>query len=237
MKQNKMKKFIITVAGEAHLPYVPDVEKALLEASKVKGTGLAKRSHEYLASKIREGKAVIALSDEGEFAGFCYIESWGHEKFVANSGLIVPEKFRGNGLAMRIKEEAFKLSRKTFPGARMFGLTTSLAVMKINSALGYKPVTFSELTDDDEFWKGCQSCSYYDILFRTNRTHCLCTAMLFDPEKDGKGRSLRKKKPAGKTNDRKAKSRKNNSGKNNSGKKIGIPFLSRNGEKINKNIL
>lgn len=188
-----MEKFIISVAGEKHVTYVPDVEKALLEASRVKGTGLAKRSKEYLSDKIREGKAVIALTREGDFAGFCYIESWGHEKFVANSGLIVLDKFRGHGLAMMIKEEAFKLSRKIFPGAKMFGLTTSLAVMKINSAIGYKPVTFNQLTDDNEFWKGCQSCAYYDILFRTNRTHCLCTAMLYDPEKEENGSKGKKK--------------------------------------------
>lgn len=192
-----MEKFIIRVAGQQDLKYVPDIENSLLEASRVKGTGLAKRSQEYLTEKIREGKAVIALTGRGDFAGFCYIESWGHERFVANSGLIVLEQYRGNGLAMRIKNEAFRLSRKLFPGAKMFGLTTSLAVMKINSALGYKPVTFSELTDDDQFWKGCQSCSYYDILFRTNRTHCLCTAMLYDPGKE-KGRKRAKKKLAAK---------------------------------------
>jgi hypothetical protein len=187
-----MEKFLITEAGKDHLNYVPDIEKAIEEAAKVKGTGLAKRSAEYLSEKIREGKAIIAVTDNGDFAGFCYIESWGHEKFVANSGLIVLEKYRGYGLAMKIKARAFRLSRKVFPGAKMFGLTTSLAVMKINSALGYKPVTFSELTDDDEFWKGCHSCAYYDILFRTNRTHCLCTAMLYDPAKDKSG-SLRGK--------------------------------------------
>jgi hypothetical protein len=181
-----MSSFKITVADKNHLSHVPDIEKALIAASHVKGTGLAKRSQEYISSKINEGKAVIAVSPEGEFAGFCYIESWGHEKFVANSGLIVLDKFRGKGLAMRIKAEAFKLSRKLFPGAKMFGLTTSLAVMKINSALGYNPVTLSELTSDDEFWKGCHSCAYYDVLFRTNRTHCLCTAMLYDPDKAGK---------------------------------------------------
>lgn len=182
-----MEKFMITEAGKDHLNYVPDIQKALEEAASVKGTGLAKRSAEYLTEKIREGKAIIAVTDSGDFAGFCYIESWGHEKFVANSGLIVLEKYRGYGLAMKIKDRAFRLSRKVFPGAKMFGLTTSLAVMKINSALGYKPVTFSELTDDDQFWKGCHSCAYYDILFRTNRTHCLCTAMLYDPEKKKSG--------------------------------------------------
>jgi len=187
-----MEKFVITEAGKDHLNYVPDIQKAIEEAAKVKGTGLAKRSAEYLTEKIREGKAIIAVTDSGDFAGFCYVESWGHEKFVANSGLIVLEKYRGYGLAMKIKARAFRLSRKVFPGAKMFGLTTSLAVMKINSALGYKPVTFSELTDDDEFWKGCHSCAYYDILFRTNRTHCLCTAMLYDPAKNKSG-SLRDK--------------------------------------------
>jgi hypothetical protein len=182
-----MEKIIITEAGNEHLKFVPDIEKAIQEAAQVKGTGLAKRSAAYLTEKISEGKAIIAFTESGDFAGFCYIESWGHEKFVANSGLIVLEQYRGYGLAMKIKARAFRLSRKVFPGAKMFGLTTSLAVMKINSALGYKPVTFSELTDDDEFWKGCHSCAYYDILFRTNRTHCLCTAMLYDPVKDKPG--------------------------------------------------
>jgi len=221
-----MKKFIITVAGEEHINYVQDVEDAILEASKVKGTGLAKRSKEYLSAKIKEGKAVIALSEEGEFAGFCYVESWGHEKFLANSGLIVMERFRGNGLAMKIKEEAFKLSRQVFPAAKIFGLTTSLAVMKINSELGYKPVTFSELTDDDDFWKGCQSCAYYDILFRTNRTHCLCTAMLYDPEKEETGRGIRKK-----SSSRGKHSSKKNGRKPLARKKLEIPFLNGNGKR------
>ena len=96
------------------------------------------------------------------------------------------DEFRGHGLAKAIKAEAFKLSRKKFPDAKIFGLTTGLAVMKINSELGYKPVTFSELTDDEEFWKGCQSCVNYDILQRTQRKHCLCTGMLYDPAKDYK---------------------------------------------------
>lgn len=182
----------VKIAGPEYLKYVPEIEKAIFQASKVKGTGLARRSKEYLSSKILEGKAVIAVTQGGDFAGFCYIESWGHMKFVANSGLIVLEEFRGNGLAMRIKKEAFKLSVKLFPEAKIFGLTTSLAVMKINSALGYKPVTFSELTDDEDFWKGCQSCAYYDVLFRTNRMHCLCTGMLYDPKKEKKERLVKR---------------------------------------------
>lgn len=171
----------ITIASAAHLSYVPEIEQALLIASQQKGTGIAVRSKDYLTDKIDQGKAVIALNGEGKWAGFCYIESWGHNKYVANSGLIVSPDFRGIGLAHEIKKRAFDLSAKLFPGAKLFGLTTSLAVMKINSGLGYKPVTFSELTDDDQFWKGCETCPYYDILVRTKRDDCLCTAMIMDP--------------------------------------------------------
>ena len=158
-----------------------------MEASAAaRGTGIAKRSPDYIEQKIDEGKAVIAITDQNEWVGFCYIETWGNKKFVANSGLIVVDKFRGSGLARRIKRKAFNLSRQRYPNAKIFGLTTGLAVMKINSELGYKPVTFSELTDDEAFWKGCESCVNYDILQHTNRRHCLCTGMLYDPEKEEK---------------------------------------------------
>jgi len=187
-----MNNIMITVASPIHLNYVPDVEAALIDAAGNKGNGIAIRSQAYLKDKILEGKSIIAYSKDGRWAGFCYIESWGHNKFVANSGLIVSSEFRGLGLAGEIKRKALELSGKLFPGAKLFGLTTSLAVMKINSELGYKPVTISELTDDEEFWKGCQTCAYYDILVRTKRTHCLCTAMLMDPDEkkkvNGKGR-------------------------------------------------
>jgi hypothetical protein len=171
----------IMVARESHLFYVQTILETIEAAAKVRGTGIAKRSPDYVKQKILEGKAIIAITTTDEFAGFCYIESWGNKKFVANSGLIVVDKFRGHGLAKRIKRKAFDLSRERFPDAKIFGLTTGLAVMKINSELGYKPVTFSELTDDEAFWKGCESCINYDILQRTNRRMCLCTGMLYDP--------------------------------------------------------
>jgi hypothetical protein len=170
----------VLVADESHLKYVDEINDTIQRASEERGTGIARRTYEYIAGKIIEGKAIIAL-DGGKFAGFCYVESWGHNKFVANSGLIVVKEYRGAGLAKEIKKKAFYLSRKKFPDAKIFGLTTGLPVMKINSELGYKPVTFSELTDDQDFWKGCQSCVNYDILIRTQRSKCLCTAMIFDP--------------------------------------------------------
>ncbi|PTN08561.1 GNAT family N-acetyltransferase [Mangrovibacterium marinum] len=185
----------VVVADDSHLKYVSTINDTIDAASKERGTGIARRTDEYIISKISEGKAIIALAGE-TFAGFCYVESWGHNRFVANSGLIVVKEYRGGGLAREIKKKAFELSRKKFPDAKIFGLTTGLAVMKINHELGYRPVTFSELTDDESFWKGCQSCVNYDILQRTNRSKCLCTGMLFDPawEKVAKAKAAKPKK-------------------------------------------
>ena len=185
---DEREKIVVLVADESHLKYVDEINDTIQRASEERGTGIARRTYDYVATKMKEGKAIIALDGE-KFAGFCYIESWGHNKFVANSGLIVVKEYRGAGLAKMIKKKAFELSRQKFPDSKIFGLTTGLPVMKINSELGYRPVTFSELTDDQDFWKGCQSCVNYDILMRTNRTKCLCTAMLYDPawEKIGLG--------------------------------------------------
>ncbi len=183
----------VCIADVKHLQYVEVILQTIADAAKVRGTGIARRSPEYVEQKINEGKAIIAL-DGDEFAGFCYIETWGHEKYVANSGLIVVEKYRGNGLAKEIKRKAFELSKKKYPQAKIFGLTTGLAVMKINSELGYRPVTFSELTDDESFWKGCQSCVNYDILLRTNRKHCLCTGMIYNPEWEKKKKQVEEQK-------------------------------------------
>lgn len=177
--------FTIHYANIAHFEYAEEICRLMEESAKVRGTGIAKRKPEYVQNKMVEGKAVIAFQGT-KLAGFCYIETWGDKKFVANSGLIVAPEYRKSGLARMIKQKAFELSRKKFPDAKIFGITTSLAVMKINSDLGYKPVTFSELTDDDAFWKGCESCVNYDILQRNSRRMCLCTGMLYDPAREEK---------------------------------------------------
>lgn len=173
---------IVRIAVEADTPYAEQIVEEMASSAKVRGTGIAKRTPEYVATKMLEGKAVIALTNKGVWVGFCYIEEWSHGQFVANSGLIVSPEFRKSGVAKRIKETTFALSRKKYPDAKIFGLTTGLAVMKINSDLGYEPVTYSELTDDENFWAGCKSCVNYDILMSKNRKNCMCTAMLFDPK-------------------------------------------------------
>ncbi len=170
----------IVIANESHSKYAQIISDTISESAKVRGTGIATRTPEYIIRRLQNGNAIIAL-DGDKFAGFCYIEVWGHQKFVANSGLIVHPDYRNQGLAKQIKKAVFDLSRKKFPDAKIFGITTGLAVMKMNYELGYKPVTFSELTDDPEFWKGCQTCKNFDILTRTERKMCLCTGMLYDP--------------------------------------------------------
>ena len=175
------KEIIVRVATYLDTHFAQRITDEMESSAKARGTGIAKRSPEYVAAKILDGKAVIAVTRLGQWVGFCYIEAWGHGKFVANSGLIVSPEYRKSGVAKTIKQKIFNLSREMYPASKIFGLTTGLAVMKINSDLGYEPVTYSELTDDEEFWAGCKSCVNYDILMSKDRKNCMCTAMLYDP--------------------------------------------------------
>ena len=173
----------VIFAEEQHAVYAERICQLIYESALQRGTGIAKRSPEYIAAKIKGGKAVVALDGE-KLIGFSYIECWEHGDFVATSGLIVDPEYRHMGLAERIKRRTFELARRRFPYAKLFSITTSLPVMKLNSRMGYVPVTFSELTEDDEFWKGCEGCRNYDILQRNERRMCLCTGMLYDPAKE-----------------------------------------------------
>ncbi|CAM1340893.1 GNAT family N-acetyltransferase [Tenacibaculum amylolyticum] len=181
----------IIIADISHIIYAEEICNTIENAAKVRGTGIAKRQPEYIIKKMEQGNAVIALNKQ-KFAGFCYIESWSHGKFVANSGLIVHPDFRGLGLSKKIKQKIFEHSRTKFPEAKIFSITTGLAVMKLNSNLGYKPVTFSELTTDQTFWNGCKTCVNYDVLQRTNQKMCLCTGMLYDPVTEDKKQPKRR---------------------------------------------
>jgi GNAT superfamily N-acetyltransferase len=164
--------------------YAETITNEMASSAQARGTGIARRSPDYVSQKIQEGKAVIAVTATGEWVGFCYIEAWQHGQFVANSGLIVAPAYRKTGIAKKIKHTIFQLSRDRYPNSKLFGLTTGLAVMKINSELGYEPVTYSELTDDEEFWAGCKSCVNYDILMSKDRKNCMCTAMLYEPKQE-----------------------------------------------------
>ena len=171
----------ILVADESHERYVDTILQTIEDAAQVRGTGIAKRTHDYVTTKMREAKAVIALCGD-RFAGFSYIETWGNKQYVTTSGLIVHPDFRGLGIAKRIKDMTFSLARIRWPHAKIFSLTSGAAVMKMNTQLGYQPVTFDDLTDDEAFWRGCEGCVNVEVLRERHRKFCICTAMLFDPE-------------------------------------------------------
>lgn len=173
---------IIKVADAEDEKYVDTILDTIREAARKRGTGIAERTHEYVATKMKEGKAVLALCGE-RFAGFSYIETWGNKHYVTTSGLIVHPDYLGLGVAKRIKDYTFTLARVRWPNAKIFSLTSGDAVMKMNTQLGYVPVSFNQLTDDDAFWRGCEGCCNHDILVAKGRKFCICTGMLYDPEK------------------------------------------------------
>lgn len=171
----------VMVANESHSKFAEEICEEVFVSAKERGTGIAKRTPEYIIEKMKAGKAVIAIAEDGTFAGFSYIETWEHTEYVANSGLIVSHRFRGCGLAKRIKHRIFALSRELYPDAKIFSITTGPAVMKMNYELGFRPVPFAELTQDPEFWKGCEGCTNFDILQAKKYKMCICTGLLYDP--------------------------------------------------------
>ena len=175
-----MEEIKVLVADASHEKYVDTILETMAAAAKVRGTGIAKRSHEYLATKMRETQAERALAGH-RFAGISYIETRGNKHYGPTSGLIVHPDFRNLGVSKRIKDMTFTLARTRWPEAKIFSLTSGSAVMKMNTQLGYVPVTFADLTDDEAFWRGCNGCVNVDVLQRTGRKYCICTGMLYDP--------------------------------------------------------
>ena len=176
-----MKNIIVRVATEADAEFADQISVEMERSAIVRGSGISKRTPASIAQKMRQGNAVIAVTEDMQWVGFSYIQQWANGEFVSNSGLIVQSSYRGEGIARRIKEKTFELSRQKFPGAKIFSITTGLAIMKLNAALGFDTVTFNELTKEKEFWAGCSSCINYSILQEKQCKHCLCTAMLFTP--------------------------------------------------------
>lgn len=173
----------IVIADISHIRFAKDICETIEASATQRGTGIARRSIEYIITKLENNNAVIAFEND-KLAGFCYIEKWDHGKYVAHSGLIVHPDYRNQGLAKKIKKKIFDHSLEKYSNAKIFGITTGLAVMKINSELGYKPVPFSELTNDTKFWAGCQTCTNYDILKLKEHKMCLCTGMLYNPKEE-----------------------------------------------------
>ena len=51
-------------------------------------------------------------------------------------------------------------------------------------SIGLQACNFSELTSDEEFWKGCQTCKNYDVLNRTIDNVPLSLGMLLSNPKN-----------------------------------------------------
>jgi GNAT superfamily N-acetyltransferase len=176
-------RIIVRLAKAADVIFAKEITVEMEASAIARGTGIAKRSPELICEKILDGKAVIALTNYGKWVGFQYLEAWEEGKFVSNSGLIVSPQYRNAGVATAIKNKIFQLSRSKYPNALIFSLTSGLSIMKLNTALGFEPVTYSEITKDEHFWDGCKSCVNYDVLTGKKKCNCLCTAMLFDAVK------------------------------------------------------
>lgn len=173
----------VRVATLQDIKYASEICKETEASAIARGTGIAKRTVESVAQKMRDGKAVIAHTGSGDWVGFAYLQSWEQGKYVANSGLIVSPAFRNAGVAKAIKERIFKMSRRMYPDAKIFSITSGAAIMKMNTQLGFEPVTYQDITHDESFWEGCKGCVNYDVLSGKKKCNCLCTAMLFDPAK------------------------------------------------------
>ncbi|WP_225976288.1 GNAT family N-acetyltransferase [Mucilaginibacter ginsenosidivorax] len=175
-------RIIVRTAIPADMVFADQIIREMESSAIARGSGISKRSAASVIEKIDAGKAIVAITQNGEWAGFSYIETWDDEKFVSNSGLIVSPKHRNNGIASQIKTQIFELSRSKYPAAKIFSITSGLAIMKMNTKLGFVPVTYTEVTRETRFWDSCKSCVNYDVLQSKNRCNCLCTAMLFDPQ-------------------------------------------------------
>lgn len=173
----------VRIATINDIKYVDEIIQETASSAIARGSGISKRTPESLAQKMRDEKAVIAVTSSGEWVGFAYFETWENERFISNSGLIVAPKFRKSGVARAIKDRIFRISRRRYPEAKVFSITSGMAIMRMNTQLGFEPVTFAEITHDPNFWEGCKSCVNYDVLEGKKKCNCLCTAMLFDPEK------------------------------------------------------
>ncbi len=173
---------IVREATTMDAKYAFMITKEMADSAKARGSGIGHRSIEFLCSKMDKGEAVIAVTQDGTWVGFCYIEAWQEGKFVSNSGMIVSPRFRRRGVASQIKKVIFNLCRLRYPQAGIFSITTGLAIMKLNTRMGFEPVTYSEITTDPQFWNKCKNCINYDTLQSKSCKNCFCTAMLYQPE-------------------------------------------------------
>lgn len=170
---------IVRLAHAQDHGFVQNIITEIEKASKIKGTGICKRDPALIIQKITEGNAVIAVTRSGTWVGFCYIQAHDDGRFVSSCALVVSPCFRKLRVATRIKKHVLALAKNKYPAAKIFGLTTSPAVMQINKELQYEEVSYDAITQSDSFWQSCRSCENYHTLLTNEGKKCLCKAMMY----------------------------------------------------------
>jgi hypothetical protein len=62
--------FKILIADQSYQDFAQIICDEMESSAMARGTGIAKRSPEYIRDKMLEGKAVIAFTEDGIWAGF-----------------------------------------------------------------------------------------------------------------------------------------------------------------------
>jgi hypothetical protein len=170
---------VVRLATEHDQRFVQNIITEIEIASQIKGTGICKREPAFISQKITEGNAVMAVTPSGAWAGFCYIQPHDNGQFVSSCALVISRNFRNRGIASQIKAQVLALAKNKYPAARIFGLTTSHVVERINAQLNYVEVSYAEVTQADTFWQSCRSCENYQLLLQQDKKKCLCKAMVY----------------------------------------------------------
>jgi len=173
------RKYTVRSAQATDIIHASLISKTIELTNQNADNGICKRSASFLQQKILEGDAVIAVTKQNKWVGFIYLQKW-NDDFVSCCALIVHARYRNEKIAWQLKQKAVDLAKRKYPNAKLFGLTTAAAVMKINSRLGYIPVTYDQITGDQNFWNACKTCPNYQILKSKGQRNCLCTAMLLE---------------------------------------------------------
>ncbi len=175
---NQPKDIIVRASTEDDEHLAPIAAGLIEEASK--DFDIARREVDFLASKIRSGRAALALLGK-KLIGFGYWSDWEDGKFLSHSGLVVIPAMRGHGLGRHLKAVLFETSKARRPDAVLMSLTTSPTVRAYNEALGFKPCSLDDLTDDPAFWEGCKACRNYAEV-QAKGLRCCCEAMILRPD-------------------------------------------------------
>lgn len=162
--------------------YADNIAHEISISALLRNVAIEPRTGDYIFQKMIDGLAVIAIDNETEeWIGFCALDVWNHQRYVANTGLIVKPKYRGKNVSNLLKNKLFELARIKFPSAKIFSLTNKELIKKINIDLGFQEVEAREILYDPYFNTGMNSwVDFIELLKHSEESGH--KAMVFDPE-------------------------------------------------------